>query len=478
MSGLRRRHPAGFVEEAGRVRPCIRMTRARPICLRLIAPVALAVLGLGCDPGSTRPLDSGDGTDGGAPMGEWECETDTTLPDRDADELFYGDHVPSFDLYLPEEKWAALQENAVDEQWEAADACFDGKLIGRVALRFKGSYGTLYNCFDETGKLVCPRLSMKLKFSEYDETATFFGLKRLNFHANRYDDSRMKERLAYDLYRAMGVPAPRASWAVVRVNGKSYGLYGMVEELDGRFTADRWPKHPDGNLYKEVWPTETDLSEIAAALRTNETDGDVSGFVAFSEAISGAGSAEEMREALGTYTDLDTWARYMAVDDAVLSYDGMTYFYTDDGSWSHNHNYYFYEDAPGHFVPIPWDVESTFWINPDHAAPHWTVLPEDCGETYPYWEGLATAPGCDPVFRALASDLEPWRAAIRELLEGPFALDAMNEAIDGHEALIREAAQSSDTPTMYGSFAGAVANTRSTVSDLRSRLEQLLEDSE
>ncbi len=183
----------------------------------------------------------------------------------------------------------------------------------------------------------------------------------------------------------------------------------------------------------------------------------------------------ELREALGAHSDLDYWARYMAVDDAILNYDGVTYFNTDDGSWSHNHNYYFYEDAPSHFLPIPWDVESTFWINPDHAAPHWTVVPEDCSATYPYWSGLATAPGCDPVFLALASDLAPWRAAVRDLLDGPFAVDTMHEAIDRHEALIREAAQSPDTPTRSGSFASAVANTRSTIPGLRSRLMQHLD---
>ena len=435
--------------------------------------VALATLFVfGCGGTSRTFPDSEDS----APMG---CDTDSapdsTLSEGDASELFDTDHVPSFDLVLPEAKWAALQQNARDEQWEEADACFDGKFIGRVALRFKGSYGTLYNCFDETGQLVCPRLSMKLKFSEYDEDSRFFGLKRLNLHANRYDDSRMKERLAYDLYRSMDIPAPRASWATVRVNGQSYGLYGMVEEMDGPFTADRWHENPDGNLYKELWPTETDPAEIAAALRTNETDGDISGFQTFAEAMSSAATAEEMRDTLGTYTDLDHWARYMAVDEAVLSYDGVTYFYTDDGSWSHNHNYYFYEDVPGHFALLPWDVESTFWINPDHAAPHWTVLPEDCTETYPYWDGFATAPGCNPVFRALANDLGPWRAAIQELLDGPFALDTMNEAIDRHEALIWKAAQSSDTPTMYGPFPSAVDGLRDSVSALRDRLTEKLE---
>ena len=44
--------------------------------------------------------------------------------------------------------------------------------------------------------MICPRLSMKVEFSECDRQQRFYGLKRLNFHGYRYDDSRIKERLS------------------------------------------------------------------------------------------------------------------------------------------------------------------------------------------------------------------------------------------------------------------------------------------
>jgi hypothetical protein len=293
----------------------------------------------------------------------------------------------------------------------------------------------------------------------------------LTFNANRYDDSRMKERLAYDLYRSMGIAAPRASWAVVRVNGESLGLYGMVEPVDGRFTADRWPDNPDADLYKEAWPGDTG-SALTSALKTNEETADVSGFTAFSDAMTAADDTD-LLSTLGEFTDLDYWARYMAVDEAVLSYDGITYFWTD-GVTTHNHNYYFYEDSPKHFTLIPWDVESTFWINPDHAAPHWTVLPEDCSATYEYWGGLATAPACNIVFRALNTDRSAWRAASRELLDGPFALDTMLETIDNFTDFIGDEARKEATPTMYGSFDNAVAGLKDVIPQLRDRLESMI----
>jgi spore coat protein H len=397
---------------------------------------------------------------------------DPELADGDAADLFDFPRVPTFDIYLPEDEWEQLQVDARDEEYVPAQACFEGRGIGTVGLRFKGYYDSLYNCFNEQGEMICPRLSMKLKFSEYDLEQRFYGLKRLNFHAYRHDDSRIKERLAYDLYRAMGIVAPRAAWAVLRVNGESQGLYGMVEQVDGRFTADRWPENPDGNLYKELWPIHTDVDYITSQLETNEDVADVSAFVAFAEAMTTA-SDEDLRSTLARYVDLDYLARFLAVGDAIADYDGITYIWTD-GTSSGNHNYYFYEEAPDQFTLIPWDLTSTFWINPDHAAPHWTELPEDCTETYDYWDGLALAPGCDPVFRAMAEDLSGWRAAGQELLDGPFAEETMLAAIDRHVDFIQAEARADPTPTVYGTFEGSVEYLRSQIPSLRARFEQLL----
>ncbi|XXY47115.1 hypothetical protein WME91_44645 [Sorangium sp. So ce269] len=96
------------------------------------------------------------------------CEPpDPALADRDADELYAADEVPRFDFHLPEERWAELKRNARDEEYVEAEACYKGKSLGVVGLRFKGGYGTLQMCFDAQGNLTCPKLSMKVKFDEY-----------------------------------------------------------------------------------------------------------------------------------------------------------------------------------------------------------------------------------------------------------------------------------------------------------------------
>lgn len=429
------------------------------------------------DAGSDQGGNAGDGTAGAAGSDESACSAvDPELAEADASELFDYPSLPVFDLSLPEEEWAALQENAVEEEYVPVEACFEGRSIGTVGLRFKGSFGSLYGCF-EGGENICRKLGMKLKFNEYDDDLRFFGLKRLNLHGNRYDDTYMHERLSYDLYRAMDIVAPRAGWAEVRVNGELLGLYGMIEQIDGRFTDDRWPDDGDGNLYKEVWPTQTEESALIEDLKTNEEEPDVSALATFAEAMTSA-DQDELRSTLAEYTDLDYWARYMAVDDAIINNDGITAYYTsDDAAWAGNHNFYLYEEAPDNFTLIPWDLESTLSrVSGYGFVPRWTEVPEDCSETYPVWGGqaLVLAPGCDPVFQALAADLESYRDAGERLLDGPFSEESMLEAIDAHAAFIRDAVEADPNGPGLATFDASIAYLKSEIPHLRSRFEYLL----
>lgn len=397
---------------------------------------------------------------------------DSTLRTANANDLFALEKVPTFDFYLPEADWESLKTHAREEAYVPVKACYEGRGIGTVGLRFKGSYGSLFECFDKQGNLICPRLSMKMKFDEYVDEQRFFGLKRISLNAYLHDDSRMKEKLAYDLFRAMDIVTPRSAWAILRVNGQSQGLFGMVEVVDGRFTKDRWPQNPDGNLYKELWPTQATDQKMVSALETNEEIANISAYHSFAQAMASA-DEDNLRATLSHYMDLDYLARFLAVEDALLSYDGITYFWTNEIETT-NHNFFIYEESPTRFTLIPWDTESTFWINPDHTAPHWTVIPSNCKQTYAYWGGLAYAPGCDKVFRALVSDLSSWRAAARRLLDGPFSVNAMAARIDEYTKLIGDLARTDPTPTKYSTFDGAVSSIRSAIPALRTRLLQLI----
>ena len=64
----------------------------------------------------------------------------------------------------------------------SATVRIDGEEVSNVGVRKKGFFGSL----SET------KPSLKLKFSEYDETQTFCGLKRLTLNNNKSDASHVK----------------------------------------------------------------------------------------------------------------------------------------------------------------------------------------------------------------------------------------------------------------------------------------------
>jgi len=363
----------------------------------------------------------------------------------DAAELFAPQALPTFELSLPPERWQYLQAHAVDEEYEPAELRFRGEVVGQVGLRFKGSIGTLTNCFDAEGNQTCRKLSMKLKFDEYAPELRFFGLKRVNLHAMMHDASLLHEKLTYDLYRDVGVAAPRSSWAIAQVNGVSLGLFSLVEEVDGRFTKARWQDQGDGNLYKEVWPVSTVPEDYAQALETNEETATHEAFAAFAGELQAAPDAASRRQALGRWMDLDLLARYMAVDDAIANIDGVTAIYCnpDEPSACGNHNYFFYlSEEKERFQLVPWDLDATMWPQTSYDnVPPWQVTPDDCSARYRVgFDGAnLTAPGCDPLFSGLAADLTDYDRALESVIDGPFSVDAAVEAIDRHAALLASA---------------------------------------
>jgi hypothetical protein len=422
--------------------------------------------------GNTTPPSTG-----GAPSNDSPCpKSASDLGTKDTNELFGMDKVPTFDLYLPATDWENLKAHAVDEQYVRAQACFEGNAVGSVGLRFKGSYGSLFTCFDKAGNDlgVCRKLGIKIKFDEYETSQRFYGIKRLNFQGYRWDDSYMKEHLSYEIYRAMGIEAPRSSWAQLRVNGDLQGLFGMVEEIDGRFTKDRWPDNGEGNLFKEVWPGDGDADWILSHLHTNTDAPDTSAMLAFFGAINAA-TAENVRATLASFTDLDYFTRYMVVDDAIANFDGVTTYYTSGGSpeGAGNHNFYFYQEATSRFTIIPWDLEATLDLASNFGnVPYWQTKPADCNATYPVWggENSVIAPGCNPVFQALAADVSAYRTYAQQLLDGPFAEARMSSNIDAAASFIREAAHADPHGPGATKFENGVGFIKQNIPKLRQRL--------
>jgi hypothetical protein len=395
-----------------------------------------------------------------------EDEPITTFAENPATDeaahLFSWDRIERYEItMLPEVRQQMLDslESPHEEDWETyfpAELSFQGQTYANVAIRYKGDWGTLTQC--QLGLILCDKLSIKLKFSEYDESGVFFGLERLNFHAMQSDRTRLNEVLAYSLFRDLQVPAPRAAFASLSLNGEDWGLFALVEQIDGEFVESRFSSG-DGLLYKEVWPSNLDLADADRILESKlETARDREHSVAlFTEFAS---ATQEMTDE--TYTsvmsrwfDLDAFVRYMVVDRFIENFDGPVAFYCFDGlEGCINHNFYIYSAASGtrHFL-IPWDLDLAFPAEPNpygkfYKVPPWNAT-RSC-ERIPTVTGNYIRPaGCDPILGGfIANQWTEYTGAMRAALADSFALPRLHERVDLLAGLIRPAIASDPTSSL------------------------------
>lgn len=373
---------------------------------------------------------------------------------------------------------ATLDRTALQEMYVPATLWIDNEEIGKVGVRYKGSLGTLQPCFDaNTGKQntgACPKVSYKISFDEYEPTKRFYGLKRLNLHSLLHDQTLLHERLAYKVFREMGVPAPRSVHGRVVVNGQYKGVYAVTEQIDGRFTADRFPGGGDGNLYKEAWPLSTTAADYDATLETNEEMKNHDKIVGFARAIT-AGTGPQALSTIAAWADLAYLMRYVAVDRAVSNWDGIMTFYcsTKDGTGPcKNHNFYWYQaEKADRFWLIPWDLDNTWRVwSPDNFIPAWNQ-PADCSQRPIDGWGRTLAPApCDPFLAALGTvEASRYVAAVRQLLEGPFVTETLIGDVDRWVAQLTDAVKMDAFASK--NWQNAIARFKSDIPLLRERLE-------
>jgi spore coat protein CotH len=214
------------------------------------------------------------------------------------------------------------------------------EIVTNVGLRIKGE-----GSFTPFGQ----KPALKVKFDQFVVGQRFHDLARLTLNNLFEDPSFVAERLAYDVYRAAGVPAPRANSAQVYVNGAFYGVYVNVESEDKQLLG-RWFPTDGGNLYEKNG--DLDFTTAGAAdfqLETNETVADRTDIDALIANVGRATNSATFLQDIGASIDTAAWLKFTAVEGTVNQWD--TYAYT---CW-YPHNFRLYDDPTAKkFFFIPW----------------------------------------------------------------------------------------------------------------------------
>ena len=397
-----------------------------------------------------------------------------------SDYLFAQDRLHTFELTIPQASLDRIDEDPVAEEWVEGELTFEGENLGAVGVRYKGSIGSFVGCTAEeedlepSGRKTCTKISMKVKTNWVDADQEFYGQRRLQFHSHNLDPTALHERLGYWLFDEMGVESPRSTHARLVINGEFVGMFGLTEQVDGRFTRDRFDDGT-GNLYKGQWPFNSEFrpasdDDLIQALKTNEDEDPDTATVRNFAAELLAVPVSEQRAVLDTWTDVDDLLAYSVVDRAIRHDDGPFHWYCSENGCG-NQNFYWYSDPSEQRLHlIPWDLDGAFenlrTENPYTAvADGWGEVTDDC-EIFAYGEldRLQRSAACDPLTAALATLDADRQALVDEFVNGPFSATEVNDRIDEWveqiQPAIEEAAALHDDAITVEEWLAAVADFR------------------
>ncbi len=367
------------------------------------------------------------------PDSDFEVPTITPSGDEqflnmDSDYIFDQSKLATFELKIPGSALAQINANPAAEQYVEGMLIFEGDTISPVGVRYKGSIGAFVNCLsgsdwaNPSGQKICTKLSMKVKINWDGADYKFYGLKKLQFHSQNQDNSQMRERLGYWLFRDMGVPAPRSVHARLMINGKYSGLYALTEQIDGRFAKYNF-EDDDGNLYKEIWPLNMNGQPFSEQtylnhLKTNEDESPSAALIRdFAQEIANA-SPTDLQAVIANRMDIQEIISYAVVDRTIRHDDGPFHWYCGGGSCS-SHNFYWYEEPTLEKLHlIPWDLDNAFENIIFNANPVTPIADA--------W-GQITA-NCAP-FEHGAWGLEQWSASCDKLTGGWASFETEYEQI-------------------------------------------------
>lgn len=266
--------------------------------------------------------------------------------------LFDDSYVHNINIEIDDPE--SFFDSALEEEYVRGDITIDGEKFSAAGIRVKGN-----NSKNLITKYGLDRYSLKIEFDHYDEGGSYYGLDKMSLDCAFQDNSYMKNYLAYDMMRFMGVPAPLTSYTWVTINGQDYGLFLAVEEPEEAFIKRNFG-NSGGKMYKPDYKSLEDENRDVALMysgqdpaaydnifRTAKTDIDLEDQQRLIESLRILAEGDDLAQAV----NIDQVIRYFTVQVFVVnldSYLGPT-----------GHNYFLYEED-GLLSMIPWDYNLAF----------------------------------------------------------------------------------------------------------------------
>jgi len=353
--------------------------------------------------------------------------------------LFDGDAVHEIYLTFDQPNWWNLLEDNFegvdDPAYLAADFDWNGLHLDDIGVRFKGN--SSYMAYPGEKK------SFKLDIDEFVVGQEIDGLDKLNLNNCFLDPSFVREKCAYELCDAVGLPAGRTNYAALTINGEYWGLYLLVEQVDQEYIDSRFGSGENGNLWKGE--PHGSLEYLGAyegyyyneyELKTNEEENDWSGLVNFVDQLNNT-SLADLPDSMHVYCDVNSAMAMLAIDILTVNLDSYL---------GRCVNYYFYHrELDDRFVFLKWDMNEAWGLFNQYQYSltqlknlniHWTN--PQSGEDRPLAERLWDVSQYDEIYKG----------HLRRLMAGAAHPDVIVPRMEELRDLIRSDVYS-DTKKMF-----------------------------
>ena len=253
--------------------------------------------------------------------------------------FFDSNTVHEVRVTLSAEAWSDLDH--APRSWVPATVDVDGQVFPFAGLHLKGS---------STFQGMSEKPSFKIKLDEYGGEERLAGVRRLTLNNMVSDPAQAREVLATRIWWALGVPAPRASWARVWSNDEPYGLYSNLESVDAAWLTRRY-RNPGG----ELWEANDNADFTEEGLPSWELASGV-GNMSFLDTLVGqleGASSATLAERVGTTVDIADFQTYWAACLVTGSTDGYPFHLNDAFAYSDP------GDA-GRLDFVPWSMDEAW----------------------------------------------------------------------------------------------------------------------
>jgi spore coat protein CotH len=207
---------------------------------------------------------------------------------------------------------------------------------------------------------------LQLDFDRYKPGQQFLGLNGVVLDNNWHDQTMIHERVSMQLFRRMGLPAPREAHARVYLGeAREFGgLYTIVEDIDRAFLKRTFGED-EGHLFEyervddyHFGELGDDPAEYAKRFepQTHEKDDPATVFGPLRDMVRviNSTSPEALPAAIAPYLDLDRFLTFVAVTNYLSVWDS----YIGELGMANFSLYRFKGTTRSEF--IPWDYDNAF----------------------------------------------------------------------------------------------------------------------